>query len=82
MIRQLAQGKILFKTKDKDISSPFYLVKNTENEMDIVVNTHSNLGGYKAIYKDKIYDVKFIKHMAMVGIGVSQQYKYVLTRSE
>lgn len=80
MIRQLAQGKILFKTKEADISTPFYLVKNTETEMDIVVNTYSNLGGCKAIYKGKTYDVKFIKHLQMVGINVSQQYKYVLTK--
>lgn len=82
MIRQLADGKILFKTKDKDISSPFYLIKNAETEIDIIVNTYGKLDGCKAIYKDKYYDVKFIKHLQMVGIGVSQQYKYVLTRSE
>ena len=84
MIRTLAYHQILFKTESGDLRSNFYMIKssNNERELDIIVATHGKLNGCKAIYRDKTYDVKLIKHLQMVGIGVSQQYKYVLTRSD
>ena len=84
MIRQLANHKILFKTEKADIHSPFYMVKCTEKEteLEIIVSALGNLDGCKAIYRDKNYDVKLIKHIVTVGIGVAQQYKYHLTRSD
>ncbi len=84
MIRQLSQYKIVFKKENGDLESRFYMVKsaNNETELDIIVETHGKLDGCKAIYREKVYDVKFIKQLNMVGIGVTQQYKYVLTRSD
>lgn len=82
MIRQLANKKILFKTERFDVSSPFYMVKSTktETEMEIIVSELGNLDGCKAIYNGEKYDVKLIKHILQVGINVSQQYKYHLTK--
>ena len=80
MIRQLAKYKILFKTERVDISSHIYIEKSTETTMDIIVLRFKDLDGCKAIYDKETYDVKFVEHIPQVGIGVSQQYKYHLTK--
>jgi hypothetical protein len=80
MIRQLAKYEMLFKTERADIHSHIYIVSSTETTMDIIVSELSNLDGCKAIYVDKTYDVKLVKHILQVGIGASQQYKYHLTK--
>ena len=80
MIRQLAKYKILFKTERVDISSHIYIEKSTETTMDIIVLRFKDLDGCKAIYDKETYDVKFMKHIPQVGIGVLQQYKYHLTK--
>ena len=82
MIRQLAKNQAIFKTKDMQWTSRFYIEKSTDKEMTIIVHGLDKLDGGKALYDSKTYDIKFIKHIVTVGIGVSQQYKYVLTKCE